>query len=178
MFIMKKLLLLLTILLFVAAPAQAKTKKVKIKEDKSICFTYESDSSDLKHKDNKSMLRLMYRFYKSIQDEDFDEYVSMLSPKTLDITSEEKLKRKFRKFKMQNVRLMNTIKVRYIRAYNGDSNEREQIYAVVFKLPDGQSIPGRMGFDPLKRVQFDGAPFHGGLYMIKHQDTFKVVILY
>tara|TARA_B110000046_G_C13001830_1_gene402535 strand:- start:1073 stop:1600 length:528 start_codon:yes stop_codon:yes gene_type:complete len=175
---MKKLLLLLTVFLFVAAPAQAKIKKVKIKEDKSIRFNYKSDSSDLKHKDNKLMLRKMYRFYKAIQDDDFDKFVSMLSPKTLDLTSEEKLKRKLKKFKMQNVRLMNTISVRSIRAYTGDNNEIKQIYSVIIKLPEGQSIPGRMGFDVLSRVRFEGSEFYAGLHMIRHEGDFKVVILY
>ncbi len=155
------------------------TKKVKIKDEKHTTFTYESDSSCLKHGENKELLKSFYAFFHAVETDNYVNYKSYLSAATLEEIPELKLQRKFEKFKGYNVRLSEDVRVRSVSLFDGKTTEKNPVYICVVELPDDQSIEQRVGFDPLKREKFEDVNGHVGLHFTKSDDgSYRVVILW
>jgi hypothetical protein len=155
------------------------SKKIKIKQDKTVSFYYSpSESFILKHKENKRILHAFYTFYQAVKTNNYAEYIAILSPNTLSEIREDKLKRKFEKFRKYNVNLIGKIEVQSIVLYEGKTTEPNSIYICTIQLPEGQTIERRVGFDPLKKSNNPNASTMVALHLTKVDNVFKIVILW
>lgn len=166
------------ILLFTITAASAPVKKIKIKGEKSVKFYYEPDSSAFEHDENVKILTAFYSFFKAIKEDNYKAYLNALSPVTHERIHPTKLERKFIKFKGYAVDLIGKISVRSIRVFERNTPEKNPVYVCTVKLPEGQKIEKRAGFDPLKRKKFEGVANHVGLHIALTEKGYKAVILW
>lgn len=153
-------------------------KKIKLKGDKSVHYYYEKDSSSLEHKENCKVVYGLNAFYKSVSQDNYNAYLDALSPTTLKRIPLPKLERKFLKFKGYGVSLIGKIQIRSIRPFPHDTPEKNPVYVCIVKLPPGQEVVKRVGFDPLKKAAFEGVSNHVALHLVSTDLGYKVVILW
>jgi len=154
----------------------AQTKTVRIKKDRTVRFYYDKDSSCIvSHKDNKKLIRTFAGFFKAVYEDDFQTYLSLLSPATIEKIDESRLQRKFERFKSYSAHLFGKIQVEWIKKIKEKLIETEQIYMCILKLPEGQSVKKRVGFDPAKRHKAADTSYIG-LMIVHIGEKFYVVI--
>jgi len=151
-------------------------QKIKIKTNKTVHYYYEKDSSCIETDNVMKMATLLQDFFVSIETNDYETYLSQLSKTTLEKIDSTKLINKYRKFRIYNIALSGRIKIKSITKYNKRTFEQSQIYICVFKLPKGQTIEKRVGFDPLKRMNFEDVSSYAGLHFVSEDNGYKVVI--
>lgn len=155
----------------------AQTKKVKIKGDRSVSFYYEKDSTCLDRKETIELVRTFYSFYKVIANDDYEGYLDHLSPVSKSRIKPEKLKRKYGKFRGYAVKLIGKIKIRFIMHFDKmNFKENSPLYICAVRLPDGQKIEKRVGFDPIKKMKIDEPMYYIGSFLVKTEDGYKIVI--
>jgi len=169
-------LLILLLALFASGITFSQLKKVKIKGDKSVRYYYHPDSTCLDKKETILLVRDFHQFFKVVASDNYEGYLQTLSPVTLKEIRPDKLERKFKKFKGYAVKLLGKISVRSIKRASVKCDEVNPFYKCVMKLPEGQSINRRVGFDPLKRDTFDLVEQHIALYLTATKSGYKVVI--
>ncbi len=175
MFVMKKIFCLVFFFLLIGVNGFSQSKKIKLKKQ-GITFIYQKDSSVYTHKENKRIAKAFVDFYQYVKANDYKGYLSMLSPATLKEIREDKLKRKFEKFKSYAVNFSGNTSIRSIQLYASETFEPNAVFIVVAKLPEGQTATKRIGFDPLKKATFNGVENYVGIHMTLTDDGYKVVI--
>ncbi len=175
---MKKLGLLL-LLVGLASTSFSQIKKVKIKAERGVKYLYHTDSVCFERKDVIAMTRVFHDFYIAVRDDNFEGFKDCLSPNTLKIIQGDKLERKFGKYKKYQLKFTGNVDLRYIKPIPVEKTpEPTKVYILAIKLSDNQVIKGRVGFDPLKRLKFDGDEHYLGMTMVKTDAGFRVSILW
>lgn len=175
---MKYIFIPFLILFFTLSSGWSQIKKIKLKGEKSVSYYYVKDSSSLEHKENCKVLYGFNAFYKAISQDNYQAYLDALSPTTLKRIALPKLERKFLKFKGYAVSLIGKIQIRSIHPFPNDTPENNPVYVCTVKLPPGQEIVKRVGFDPLKKATFEGASNHVALHLVSTDLGYKVVVLW
>lgn len=167
-----------SIFIFVGITTYGQTFKVKVKLDQKIVYKCIRDSSDLNKLEVQLAMTTFQSFYDAVEKDDYEKYLSLLSPQTIKKIRADKLKRKFGKFKAFSVSLNGKISIKHIKEYGYKSFEPSTVYSVITELPNGQEIDKRPGFDPIKTEKIQDANNLVGLFLTKVNDEYKVVILW
>lgn len=130
----------------------------------------------MEHKETKKMVRSVFNFYQAVKDSNYQGYLDCLSPTTLVEIRPEKLERKYKKFQRYAVNFKGKLAIRSVLKYNKDCFEETPVYVCIIKLPEGDKILKRVGFDPLKKATFNRVENHIGLHLVLTESDYKVVI--
>lgn len=173
-----KLIILLITLITFASSSFSQNQKVKIKGDKSVSYYYSSDSSCVDKINSKAIVISFHSLYKSVETDNYNAFLDCLSPMTKKLIPAEKLQKKFTKFKNYSVKLFGKIQVISIQPFTGHNNEEKPVYICTIKLPEGQTIGHRVGFDALKTKKDPEASHWFGLHLVETDLGYKSVILF
>lgn len=172
---MKNIFSLLILTSLFSINSFGKTKKVKI-SGTNVKFTYVTDSSSFSHKETKQITASFYHFYEAVHSKDYEKYLSFLSPKTKEIVVPDKLERKFNKLTRYGVHLIGSIAIRHIRLYPKKTKEENPVIMMVVKLPEGQMVENRCGFEPIRREKFENVKNHLSILITQTDKGYKIVI--
>jgi len=174
-----KYISLLILFIGFAATSFGQTKKVKIKSEKDVKYIYHADSVCFERKEVIDIARTFHLFYQAVRDDNYEAFKKTLSPNTLRIIPEDKLQRKFGKYKMYQLLFTGNVELRYIKPIPTDRTpEPSKVYIMAIKLSENRAIKGRVGFDPLKRLKFEGSEHYLGMTMVKIDAGFRMSILW
>ena len=170
----------LSLLIFACFASYGQTKKVKIKSEKGVKYYYNEDSVCVERKDVIEMTRVFHDFYLAVNKDNYDGYLSCLSPVTHKRIPVDKLKRKYGKYRGYQLDFSGKVNLHFIKKFPRDTPEESQVYIMAIQLSNDKKIAKRVGFDPLKRYfnGFDEVDRCLGITMVKSADGFKVTILW
>ena len=176
---MKKFSSLILLLIFVfslSISCSVQNKKVSLK-GLNTQISYHKDSINISKSELKEASIAFVKFWRCIKKNDYEEYLTHLSKKTIKNIIPDKLKKKFKKFKKYNVTISESMDV-YLATFKGNpvSFESDSLLALIFILPNNQEITSSVGFDPVRVRKIRDNKSLFGLYLIKEEDEFKVSI--
>lgn len=175
MFKMKFYTLLLFTFLSIGS-VWSQEKKIKLKAYNT-SFVYQKDSVCLKKKDVKKILISTLSFLKELENDDFEGFLNSLSDSTLKLIHDEQLKRKFKKYKEYGIQMNGEYSLRSISIYTIKRPiEKNQMYTIVFSIPQNTAIKRRVGFDPIKHQEMEDKTHFMGLILTKQNGEYKIVI--
>ncbi len=154
----------------------AQEKSIQLKKENS-SIIYNLDSVCVSKKELKRITKSSIKFFKVINNDDYEGYLAILSDSTKSFIHPEKLKRKFKKYKNYNLNLEGDLYVYSVYTYKMDyQHETETMYAIIFRLPDATTIKRRVGFDPVKKINLNNRDDYVGLILILNGKNPQVVI--
>ncbi|MCT4581477.1 MAG: hypothetical protein N4A35_08680 [Flavobacteriales bacterium] len=163
-------------ILFFTAGISAQEKVIKAKPFK-VKYTYNEDSITIDRQELKKICVAFTAFHEAISQKDYKAYLNALSERSKTMIPKEKLERKFQKFIGYNVKLERKIELLLI-SEKGNPQSFETTPSLLFmiKLPQGQTINKRVGFDPVKVKKIKNSENLLGLYLVKEKTAYKVTI--
>jgi len=140
-------------------------------------FSYQKDSVCLKKKEIKKILISTLSFLNEIESDNFEGFLNSLSDSTLNLIHDQQLKRKFKKYKAYGIHMNGKQVLRSISIYTIKRPiEKNQMYTIVFSIPQNTEIKRRVGFDPIKHQEMEDKNHFMGLILTKQNGIYKTVI--